>query len=181
MKNILRCCAVAGTVLFTLAFASSARAAETTYLQVTGVTGEVTQVGRQGQFEVLGFNHEVAQERDPATGLPTGKRQHAPFKVILRHGDGIVALATHLVNNSVISTAVVNLWKPGVSSAEILYFKYTLTNLKVIAMRPWQPNKADRTAADYPHMVEVSFVYESIKWSNFGGSVEQTDTWPIVE
>jgi type VI secretion system secreted protein Hcp len=153
------------------------RAAETTYLQGAGVTGEVTQAGREGQFEVLGFNHEVAQERDPATGLPTGKRQHAPFKVILRHSEGIVALATQLVNNSVIPSAVVNLWKPTAGGAEALYFKYTLTNLKVLSMRPWQPNKADRTAADYPHMVEVSFAYESIKWSNFSGSVEQTDTW----
>lgn len=178
MKMLLRNTASVTVFVATLLITASLNAADTTYLHIPGITGEVTQAGRQGQFEVLGFNHEVAQTRDPSTGLPTGKRQHAPFKVILRHSDGIIALATHLVNNSVIPTATMNLWRPSAGGAEVLYFRYILTNAKVISMRPWQPNKADRTAADYPHMVEVSFVYESMKWSNGAGSLEQTDAWP---
>ena len=33
-------------------------------------------------YSVVGFSHEIISPRDPASGLPTGKRQHKPFNVV---------------------------------------------------------------------------------------------------
>ena len=56
------------------------------YLSLTGETqgvivGSVTQAGREGTIMTIATSHEVISPRDAASGLPTGKRQHAPFVI----------------------------------------------------------------------------------------------------
>lgn len=157
--------------------AQVAHAADPTYLQVSGINGEMTQAGREGWFEVYGWNHEVVSPRDAATGLPTGKRQHRPFRMVLLHSDGIVDLIKAMVDNTSIPKTTINLWRADSTGAEQKYFQYELQNVRVTSVRPWQPNKADRAAADYPQMVEISFTYQKIIWSNGDGSVVAEDTW----
>ncbi|HZF48038.1 MAG TPA: type VI secretion system tube protein Hcp, partial [Polyangiaceae bacterium] len=53
------------------------------YLKLKGQTqgeikGSVTQKGREGKIMVIAVSHEIMSPRDPASGLPTGKRMHKP-------------------------------------------------------------------------------------------------------
>ena len=50
------------------------------------IRGSVTQKGRENSILVHAFSNEILSPRDPATGLPTGKRMHKPF-VILKEVD----------------------------------------------------------------------------------------------
>lgn len=177
MKNRSRTLVLACLLVASALFVPTARAAEPTYLQVSGINGEMTQAGREGWFEIYGWNHEVVSPRDAASGLPTGKRQHKPFRVVLLHSDGIVQLIKAMVDNTSITKATISLWKADSSGLEQKYFQYELQNVRVTSVRPWQPNKADRAAADYPQMVEIAFTYQKIVWSNGDGSVTAEDTW----
>src|SRR6185436_12501865 len=50
--------------------------------QKTGeIKGSVTQKGREGKIMVIAVSHEIVSPRDPASGLPTGKRMHKPFVI----------------------------------------------------------------------------------------------------
>jgi type VI secretion system secreted protein Hcp len=54
------------------------------YLSVVGqkqgdIKGSVTQKGREGKIMVIAFTHEIVCPRDPASGIPTGKRIHKPL------------------------------------------------------------------------------------------------------
>src|SRR5271167_2435873 len=56
------------------------------YLKLNGskqgeIKGSVTQKGREGKIMVIAANHEVVSPTDSITGLPTGKRQHKPFRI----------------------------------------------------------------------------------------------------
>ena len=46
------------------------------------IRGSVTQRGREGKSMVIGAMHQIVCPRDPASGMPTGKRAHKPFIVL---------------------------------------------------------------------------------------------------
>ena len=63
---------------------SSARASPVASLTLRGasqgdIKGGATQKGREGSLRVLAVSHTLTSPRDPASGLPTGKRQHRPI------------------------------------------------------------------------------------------------------
>ena len=56
------------------------------YLKLKGqkqgeIKGSVTQKGREDKIMVIAVSHEIISPRDPASGLPTGKRMHKPFVI----------------------------------------------------------------------------------------------------
>jgi type VI secretion system secreted protein Hcp len=159
------CCAV-----------TSPRAAETVLLKVAGITGEVIQKGREGQMEVLAWNHEVSTPVDAASGLPTGKRSHAPFRVVLRHSRGTPLLAQSLAENKTIATVDMDMWQVGPTGIDQKYFTYSFTNCRVISMRAWAPNKLDSATASYVSGVEVSFTYQTVTWTSPSAGITFTDS-----
>jgi type VI secretion system secreted protein Hcp len=79
--------------LFTLTAVSAASLAqaEQVFCKITGqkqgpIAGDVTTKGLEGTISVLSLSGGVISPRDPASGLPTGKRQHQPL-VIVKHLD----------------------------------------------------------------------------------------------
>ena len=63
-------------------------AALNAYLTLAGssqgeIQGSVDIEGRENTIEVCSFEHQIITERDAASGLPTGKRQHTPLKITM--------------------------------------------------------------------------------------------------
>jgi type VI secretion system secreted protein Hcp len=57
------------------------------YLTIKGqrqgdIKGSVTQKGREGSILVHAYSCETLSPRDPASGLPTGKRTHEPVMIV---------------------------------------------------------------------------------------------------
>lgn len=141
------------------------------------IRGEVTQRGREFQHVLLAYSHEIVSPRDPVSGLPAGKRQHQPFRVVKLINQGSPRLMTAMTSNELLSTVVVDVWSPSVTGAEIKILSYTLTNARIVSLRPWMPNRSDPSATNYPPAEEIAFVYESIRVTFHNGEIESIDGW----
>src|SRR5689334_895462 len=108
-KNFMKRIVVVAAIVMSLGL--SCLAAEPAYLKVAGIDGEVIQKGREGMMEVLAWNHEVSAPYDAASGLATGKRSHAPLRVVIRHSKAIPLLAEALVQNKALATVDLMLWQ----------------------------------------------------------------------
>src|SRR5687767_9464430 len=101
--------------VFLAATGASLQAAETVFLSIRDIRGEVIQKGREGMMEVYGFSHEIISPRDAASGLPTGKRQHTPFRVVIRQSQATPLLLQAQSRNEVIPEVKVLFFRPSTS------------------------------------------------------------------
>src|SRR3569832_1935456 len=87
--------------------------------QKTGdIKGSVTQKGREGKIMVIAVSHEIVSPRDPASGLPTGKRMHKPM-VITKELDKSTPLLNNVHNNNKNNTEwQLQFWQPSATGAE---------------------------------------------------------------
>lgn len=171
MRHIIR------LFLLTLLTFTSTPAAESVYLVIDGIEGEVVQKGREGWVEVFGFNHEIVSPRDAASGLPTGKRQHQPIRFVIPHGKTLPLLMRALTQQTPVPKIAVNFFRLNQQGVETLYMKYELTNASVVSVRPWMPNIKDPSTREFGPQVEVAFVYHKIVWTFTDGGITHEDDW----
>ena len=69
------------------------------------IQGSVVQKGREGKILVIGAMHEIVCPRDPASGIPTGKRAHKPFTILKELDRSTPLLFSILTNNEHITSA----------------------------------------------------------------------------
>lgn len=171
----------------TLAFAGPAlgqgsSAGSTVYMTVTGqkqglIRGEVTQKGRENQHRLLAYSHEIVSPRDPATGQATGKRQHQPFRIVKLLNQGSPPLMTAMTTSEDLSSVVIDVWTPTSAGVEVKLLTYTLTNARIVSLRPWMPNRSDASAQNYPPSEEIAFTYQTIKVVYQNGGIQSIDDW----
>ena len=174
-------------VALTLALAGQIRgqsssANSTVFMKVTGqkqgaIPGEVTQKGREGLHSLLAYSHEITIPRDPVSGLPTGKRQHQPFRIVKLLNQGSPQLMTALTTGENLTSVVIDVWTPTAVGAEVKLMTYTLTNAHIVSLRPWMPNKSDASAQTYPPAEEIAFTYQRITVLYQPGGIESSDDW----
>jgi type VI secretion system secreted protein Hcp len=166
------------SLVFLAVTAASLHAAENVYLSIRNIEGEVVLKGREGMMEIYGFSHEIVSPRDAASGLPTGKRQHAPLRVVIRQSKATPLLLQAQSRNEIIPEVKILFFRPNsTTGTEQQYFTYTLKNARISSFRTWAPNKQDPAATPYLPSSELAFTYESFTWTYIDGGVEHTDDW----
>jgi type VI secretion system secreted protein Hcp len=110
---------------------------------------------KQGPFSntpinVTAVSHEIVSPRDPASGLPTGKRQHASTPLFLNA----------LVNNETLTSVLIGLLRNGSQAATI-----KLTNASV------------SNYVQHGGYVTISFTYQKIEWTWVDGGITASDDW----
>ena len=172
----------------TLAFAApllgqGSTANSSVFMTATGdkqglIRGEVTQRGRENQHRLLAYSHEIVSPRDPATGQATGKRQHQPFRIVKVLNQGSPPLMTAMTTGESLSSVVIDIWTPSTTTGvEVKLLSYTLTNARIVSLRPWMPNRSDASALTYPPAEEIAFTYQTIKVTYWNGGIESVDEW----
>jgi type VI secretion system secreted protein Hcp len=124
------------------------------------VTGQ-----KQGSFGttpmiLIGLSHEIISPRDPASGLPTGKRMHKPFVIIKELDKSSPLLLNALVSNENLTSVLIGLLKGGQQVATI-----KLTNASI----------ADYVANGTTE--HWSFTYQKITWTWVDGGITAEDDW----
>ena len=125
------------------------------------VTGQ-----RQGVFSkgapitVLALSHEIVSPRDPASGLPTGQRQHRPATVKVQWGSTTPKFINALVTNENLTSVLIGLLRNGTKVATI-----KLTNASV----------AHYVQTD--DAVELDMTYQKITWTWVAGGTTAQDDW----
>jgi type VI secretion system secreted protein Hcp len=162
------------------------------YLKVKGqkqgeIKGSVTQKGRENSILVVAVDHSIISPRDPASGLPTGKRMHKPFKITKEVDKASVPLYSALISNENLPEWELKFWKPKTSSkagtgVAVQYFTIKLTNANVASINLVKPNTQDPNLRPFTDYEEVEFTYQKIEWIWTDGGITAMDDWeaPIV-
>ena len=169
------------TVLLTaitfLAVVASAPAAYESYFRADDISGDSIRTAWTGHTAVIGYTHEVSAVRD-SNGQPTGKRQHAPFKILKEVSVNSPQFAGKLVRNQAIATADLLLMKTDANGVEINHYTYHFTGVKILSIRNWVANSAAAASATYDtrELEEISFTYETIEWESLTARRSATDS-----
>ena len=159
------------------------------YLKLKGqkqgdIKGSVTQKSREGSLEVIAYSHSIVSPRDPASGLPTGKRMHKPFTVKVPLDCASPLLYSALVNNENITTWDLQIFRPDAGNArEKEVFHITLTNANVASIDLQMLDNREAAYMKFHPTTNCAFTYQAIKWTCLDPqTVEALDDWeaPVV-
>ena len=126
------------------------------------VTGQKTGQFSASPIDVTSISHEIVSPRDPASGLPTGKRQHKPITITTEWGATTPLFLNALTQNENLTSVLIGLLKNGQQVATI-----HLTNASI---------------SDYVEQggnVQISFTYQKIEWTWTDGGITAEDDWEV--
>jgi type VI secretion system secreted protein Hcp len=129
------------------------------------VAGTVNITGaKQGAFSTIaltGLEHEISSPRDPASGLPTGKRQHKPITITKELDRTTPLLLNALLTNEALTSVLIGLERNGQQVATIKLTNASVSNYVTHGLTErW------------------SFTYQKIEWTWLAdGGVTASDDW----
>ena len=161
--------------------------AATAYLSITGqkqghIQGSVTLKGKEGQIAVYAVNHEILSPRDPASGLPTGRRMHKPLIITKELDKSTPLLYNSLTTNENLPEVILRFWAPSMhagsgSGMEIQNFTIKLTNASISSIELDMENNKLTELIKLPVLQRISFTYQKIEWTWVDGGITATDDW----
>lgn len=157
------------------------------YLSLQGqkqgdIKGSVTQKGREGKIMIIAASHEIVSPRDPASGLPTGKRMHKPLVLTKELDKSSPLLYNALCNNENITRLELQFWTPQLSAAagvgqEVQHYKLNLKNANLTFINFRMGNNKHPDLMKFAEYEEIGFTYEEITWTWTNGGITATDSW----
>lgn len=147
------------------------------------IDGGTAEKGQEKKLKVYGLLHGLQSPRDPASGLPTGKRRHGMLQISIGLDKAVPKLWNILVCNENIPS-----WKLEYYSAihkgsasgqagtgHALLYTIQLTNANIC-------NMENLTTVNGVIMFLVGFTYQKIEWTWVDGGVTAMDDWeaPVV-
>jgi type VI secretion system secreted protein Hcp len=124
------------------------------------VTGQVQGKFSSTPIDVTAISHEIVSPRDPASGLPTGKRQHKPIVLTMDWGASTPLFLNALTQNENLTSVLIALLSNGKQVATI-----QLQNASVSQFDQHGEN------------VTLQFTYQKITWTWIDGGIAATDDW----
>ena len=146
------------------------------------IKGSVTQKGRENSIMVIAVSHDIISPRDPASGLPTGKRMHKPFVITKELDKASPLLYNVLVNNENVSEWTLKFWTPQLKAAagvgtEVQHYTVKLTNANIASIAFRMPNNKHPDLMKFAEYEEIAFTYQKIEWIWTDGGVSAEDDW----
>ena len=156
----------------------------TAYLTLQGsrqgnIPGSVTQKGHEGSILVHSFSQQIISPRDPASGLPTGQRQHSPLTLLKEVDKSSPLLWNALVNNETLVNWQLKFYSAATVPAAMQKQIYTvqLTNASIASMRDYMTDNDDPNNARLPLLEQITFTYQKIEWVWTDGGITAQDDW----
>jgi type VI secretion system secreted protein Hcp len=143
------------------------------------IRGSVTQKGRENKILVFSVLHEIVCPRDPASGIPTGKRMHKPFMILKDLDRSTPHLFSILCNNESITDWQLQFWQPSPTGVERQHYTVRLTDANISSIHFKMPNNRHARLARLSEYEEVSFTYHRIEWTWNDGPVVAADDWEV--
>jgi type VI secretion system secreted protein Hcp len=164
--------------LFFFAFTvNNARAAMTSYMEIEGIQGGVTDEGKEGTIAVHSLGHNLSAPYDPATGLPSGGRAHTPLRILKVIDKSSPLLYQALVTRQNLSPVIIKFYTIDDAGREVHYYTIELEDAHIISITPSYPPNFVPDNASYYHMESVGFVYGKIKWTHELAGIEFDEVW----
>ncbi|MEA2717750.1 MAG: type secretion system secreted protein Hcp [Actinomycetota bacterium] len=141
------------------------------------IKGGVTQKGREGSILVHAVSHQIVSPRDPASGLPTGKRMHKPLVVTKELDKATPLLYRALVANENLVECTLRCWRPSPQGLEQQHFTIKLTNASIASIEFRLPDNRSPDLAKLVEDEEVAITYQKIEWTWVDGGITASDDW----
>ena len=141
------------------------------------INGPVTQKGRENSILVHAFSNEIDGPRDPASGLPTGKRTHKPIRILKEVDKASPQLWAALVNNENLTLWDLKFWSVSATGIEQQIYTIELTNASIASIREYMEDNEDSAKASLPLLEEITFTYQKIQWTWMQGGITASDDW----
>jgi type VI secretion system secreted protein Hcp len=141
------------------------------------IKGDATQKGHEGAILGLALSHDIISPRDPASGLPTGKRQHKPLTVTIPWGSATPRLLNALYSNENLTTVNLSFFRTTPAGIDVEFMTIDLTNASVSEITSVVPNVSDPNLSKLQEYNEVSFTYQKITTTFTVGGITATDDW----
>jgi type VI secretion system secreted protein Hcp len=143
------------------------------------ILGPITDKGREHSIELLSFSNNIVSPRDPASGLPTGKRQHHPICIVKEIDEASTALRAAFVGNENLTSWALEFWTAGavdpVMDTEI--YTIRLINASIASIREFLVESDDPANNGLPLREEITFTYQKIEWIWTDGETTAEDDW----
>lgn len=143
-------------------------------LTLVGALGPVRgRPGRRGGtgFPVLEVRHTLVSPRDASTGLPTGKRRHAPITVVKEVDRATPRLLQAWARNEVLTTWRLDVFGTDEPGRRAAAYSIELRRASVVEVSLVPPEEGT-----FPREA-VAFAYEAITWTWVDGKVTAQDDW----
>jgi len=146
------------------------------------IIGGATNKGHEGQITVIAVSHGIISPRDPASGLPTGKRMHKPIVITKEVDKSSPLLYQALCTNENISSFVLNFYQPvlrvgaGIETVNN-YYRIELVNANIASIDFRMLNDKNPDLMKYAEYEEIAFTYQKITWTILDGGITSTDDW----
>jgi type VI secretion system secreted protein Hcp len=146
------------------------------------IKGSVTQKGREDSIMIIAVHHSIVSPRDPASGLPTGKRMHKPFVITKELDKSSPLLYNVLVNNENIKKWQLKFWTPQIKAAsgggnEVQHYTVELTNANIASIDFKLANNKHPDLMKFAEYEEIAFTYQKIMWTWNDGGITAEDDW----
>ncbi len=142
------------------------------------IKGSVSQKGREGSIMIIAASHEIVSPRDPASGLPTGKRQHKPFIVTKEVDRSSPLLYQALSTNENLPECLIQFWQPTQPTGqERQHYSIKLINANIASIDFRMLNNKDPDLMRYAEYEEIAFTYQNIQWLWVDGGIMAGDDW----
>lgn len=141
------------------------------------IKGETQKKGFEDRIYVVNWEHAIMSPRDPASGLPTGKRMHGPFRIRAAIGKHSPLLANVLVNNENVTEWELQCFiaerkqATGAQSRMVNYFTIKLTNANIASIQ-WSGGWFEGNPLE-----DIWFTYQKIEWTIVAGGITAMDDW----
>ena len=142
------------------------------------IDGGVTKPGRQGFIEIIGTSHTIVSPRDAASGLPTGKRSHQPFRFTKEIDKSTPILMKAMVDNATLTQFELTYWRISpVTQFEAPFYTISLENARIVGIQQEMLNTQYPENADHKEREHISLVYQNIEWTWHDGGIITQDHW----
>jgi type VI secretion system secreted protein Hcp len=141
--------------------------------------GDGSRRGRPDSIVGLGFHYEIVSPRDPASGLPTGTRQHKPIVLTKEWGASTPQIFQALVTNEVLKSVVFEFVRTNANGEEVVDQVVKLIDASVANIEQYiHFNAAGHAESDDARELEdVAFTFARIEIENKTGQTSASDDW----
>jgi type VI secretion system secreted protein Hcp len=156
------------------------------------VKSETTLAKRRDKWmPVVAFTMGIVSPRDPASGLPTGKRQHQAVTIVKQWGAASPQALTACATNEVLSEVNLEFTRPptGGGTDDVIYQTVRLTNaiLSQIARFTGRPDGGEDTpssghsgTSDMMELERWAFTFQKIEVQDNDGKTSFADSWTVT-
>ncbi|MDH5711565.1 MAG: type VI secretion system tube protein Hcp [Gammaproteobacteria bacterium] len=164
-------------LLTVMAIPSASWAALYAYMSITGDTqgeikGSVTMAGREDSMEVINFGYNVSTPYDPASGAPTGQRQHRPIRILKEIDKASPLLFQALVTNENLSEVIIRFYQPSQTGQQVQFYTVWLYNARLVSIVP-----SSEAGTQSGPLEALSFVFQHIEIIYEDGGITGADDW----